>query len=492
MENALNLSERLDQPCTDGVETRIHRCVLHCVEHPDVFCPETAIAQRIFNALTGPPFYLRVFWDRVCIPMGVDWKCCFATIASRAAVFVPLLSYDGVVRRIIRRTLDQRPDNESDNVLLERVISFACHDDGAKRRVPLCIGDNTPGYPWSAFAFNPDVSAASTLPNPQEITTLHVRHAATASAARNLLAYIQPSAAQKTDAAVADLWNWFSTKQAYVFTDLQLEAATTAHQADLHQLEDAKYSEICVKIKSASSAVSRPPIQPCSQTRGGCLTILNRDLGIIAGFAVGTAALLQLCSRMNFGALITNVRAGSVVIHFRLTITTKSTMAVCQGYDQLKAWYDDGSLELELGLGQIRFDLEVCVDDSMLMLCHRLRCNSESLLKVHSASPPALAADEKSRKPCSDIGKPRKKKEDRTGWAVDPVDALAGTAADLALAPRSIEALELAIESQEQKLLSMKLSCSRSWLPHAARRLLLTAISSASDASFSYPIPPRL
>jgi 8-oxo-dGTP pyrophosphatase MutT (NUDIX family) len=66
-------------------------------------------------------------------------------------------------------------------------------------------------------------------------------------------------------------------------------------------------------------------------------------------------------------------------------------------------------------------------------------------------------SSQKNRKQRTDIGKTREKKADRTGRAADPVDALAATAANLALAPRSIEALELDIESQEQKLLSMKI-----------------------------------
>ncbi len=413
-DSALTLAERLDRPFTNGAASLVHRCVSRAVEHPDVFLsyrhgPETAIAQRIFRTLTGPPFYLRVFYDGASVPVGVDWKCHVATVASQAAVFVPLVSYDGVARRIIRRTTDQKPEDECDNVLLECIISFACHGDDAKRCVPLCIGDSTPGYPWTAFSFNPDVSAAAALPNPQEIRTLRMRHAATSSAARNLLAYIRPSAAEKADATVADVWHWFSTRQAYLFTDSQLQAAAATHQADLLQLEAAKYNELCLRIKSASDAVPRPPMQSFGTTRGGRLSILNHDLGIIAGFAMGSAALFTVCSRLGFGALITNVRTDSIVIHFRLTITTKSTMALCQGYDRLQAWHDDGSLQHELGLGPLRFELEDCVDDSLLMLSHQQRCNlhdidsklahgreatSLSQLKAHSQSPPVHSNDD--------------------------------------------------------------------------------------------------
>jgi hypothetical protein len=412
-DSALTLAERFDRPFTHGAASRVHRCVARAVEHPDVFLsyrrgPETAIAQRIFHTLTGPPFYLRVFYDGISAPVGVDWKSYLATVAAQAAVFVPLVSYDGVARRIIRATTNQKFEDECDSVLLECIISFACQDDGAKRCVPLCIGDITPGYPWSAFSFNPDVTSAAALPIPQEIRTLRVRHDATSSAARNLLAYIRPSAAPKADATVADVWHWFSTTQPYLFADSQLEAAAATHQADLRQLEAAKYNELCLRIKSASDAVPRPPMQPFGTTRGGRLSILNHDLGIIAGFAMGSAALFTVCSRMGFGALITNVRAGSIVMHFRLTITTKSTMALCQGYDRLQAWYDDGSLEHELGLGPLRFELEDCVDDSLIMLSHQQRCNlhdidsklahgregaSLSQLKAHSQSPPVLSND---------------------------------------------------------------------------------------------------
>jgi hypothetical protein len=62
----------MDQPCKHGVETRTHRLLLHSVQHPNVFLSyrwgaESDVVERVFNILTGPPFCLRVFWDKKCI-----------------------------------------------------------------------------------------------------------------------------------------------------------------------------------------------------------------------------------------------------------------------------------------------------------------------------------------------------------------------------------------------------------------------------------------
>jgi hypothetical protein len=83
--------------------------VARAVEHPDVFLsyrrgPETAIAQRIFSTLTGPPFYLRVFYDGVSAPVGVDWKSYLANGAlsiSRANCVMVFISASFACRRAV-------------------------------------------------------------------------------------------------------------------------------------------------------------------------------------------------------------------------------------------------------------------------------------------------------------------------------------------------------------------------------------------------------
>lgn len=372
-----------------GVESRIHHFLLHSVEHPDVFLsyrwgPESDIVERVFNILTGPPFYLRVFWDKKCIPFGVDFKMCFAETIPQSAVFVPFISYDGVARRIVSKVSQQT--DECDNVLLEWIINHAFRDDSSRRCVPLCIGDCTPGYPWNSFSltFIPNLPAGTALPNPTEITTLHVNHTATVREAEDILARLRPAAGQEArvqpqaaaEVTVAEIWQWYSRKNAYIFSDRQLEAATVGNHANLIQLENAKYDEICVKIKSATDAVSRPPIQACDiMTQGGCLTILNDAGKWGAVAALGIGMLAALFFKLNQSGNVINVGRGSVILHFRLVTTAKSTMSIRQGYDQIEAWCKDGTLENEFGLGPLHFTCEDCIDESPLMLLHQQCCN---------------------------------------------------------------------------------------------------------------------
>jgi hypothetical protein len=182
-QSCLALSKSLDTPVTNGVETEIHRMVLHCVEHPDVFisyrqASETPIAKKIFEQLTGAPHYFSVFWDHTInngqlniygIPPGETWDLYFARILTQSSVFAPIISYDGVVRRIIQNTHSQKRDN----VLLEYIINRACHTEGHSSTVPLCIGPGGLAYPWDSFSFSFPPPVGPIPPDdPSVITTL--------------------------------------------------------------------------------------------------------------------------------------------------------------------------------------------------------------------------------------------------------------------------------------------------------------------------------
>lgn len=384
-ESALTLAQNLDELCANGVETCIHRYVLFSVDHPDVFISyrqglESNIAKRMHESLTGPPFYFRVFWDRISIRPGQIWQSYFAQCACFSRVFIPLISYDGVLRTIIHNTNSnpQRPDN----VLLEHILSRACHNEDEKRCVPVCIGDNAPGYPWNPFSFAPNQQNAAQLNPIRDITQLGL-NTETNAQARNLLANLLPAVKEQANVAVADIWRWFSTRNSFLFSDPQLAQAAAANDPNLFQSEVVKYNQLFKAIEIAVGEVPRSPIQSPKITKGGRLTILNDAMNWLAGAALGMAALLSACSRMNMARIVTNVRRGSIIIHFRLVITPESTLTTRQGYDQLEEWYRDGSLEKELGLGPIRFELEDCFDESLLMLLHQQRCNFDAMTKKH-------------------------------------------------------------------------------------------------------------
>ena len=181
-QNCLALAQDLDNPVINGVETEIHRMLLYCIQHPDVFISyrqssEMSIAKSIFKQLTGPPHYFRVFWDQTVvdnapniygIPSGKVWDLHFAKILTQSTVFAPILSYDGVVKRMIQNTHSQTRDN----VLVEYIINHACYDEEHKATVPLCIGPPGLAYPWDHFSFTFPPPVGNIAPDdPSNITT---------------------------------------------------------------------------------------------------------------------------------------------------------------------------------------------------------------------------------------------------------------------------------------------------------------------------------
>jgi hypothetical protein len=103
---------------------------------------------------------------------------------------------------------------------------------------------------------------------------------------------------------------------------------------------------------------------------------------------MATAALLAVCSRMNMIGIVTDVRHDCIIVH--LMITPESTISTHQGYKKLEASFRDGTLERDLDLGPLRFEVEDCIDDSLLMLLHQQRCNFEAILRHSGASVQAL------------------------------------------------------------------------------------------------------
>jgi hypothetical protein len=382
-QSALDLAQTLDSLCADGVETLIHRYVLFSVDHPDVFISyrqglESSIAQRMHEALTGPPFFLRVFWDKVSIRPGQLWQSYFAKCVSSSRVFVPLISYDGVLQKIVFNT-NSNPQIP-DNVLLEHIINRACHNELTKRCVPVCIGDSAPGYPWNPFSFTPSQHNSANQNVLRDLTQLGP-NAKTNDQARNLLANLLPAVVEHANVTVATMWQWFSTRNAFVFSDPELAEAARVNDPNLSHSEGVKFDQLCKAIEVAVGEVPRCPIQPLIMTQAGRLTILNDTVNWLAGAALGAAALLNTCSRFSMSRIITNVRRGSIIIHFRLATTPESTFTTQQGYDQLEAWYRDGTLERDVGLGPLRFELEDCVDDSLPMLLHQQRFHFDQVNK---------------------------------------------------------------------------------------------------------------
>jgi hypothetical protein len=214
---------------------------LFSVEHPDVFISyrwglESAVAQRIYELLSGPPFYFKVFWDKESIPSGAIFQSYFANCVLSSRVFLPLISYDGVLRRIVLNTNSnpQRPDN----VLLEHIINRACN---AAHETQLCVpafighGDNSPGHPWNPWDFAPSQPNAGQQNPIGDITRLG-SNSETIAQARNLLSQLLPAAVNHSNVTVAELWRWFCGRNAFLFSDTELAAATVANYPSLPQL----------------------------------------------------------------------------------------------------------------------------------------------------------------------------------------------------------------------------------------------------------------
>jgi hypothetical protein len=384
-QSALQLAEKLDEFREGGYKSLIHDHIDFCVDHPDVFISyrrglESNIAQRMHEALSGPPFYLRVFWDNVSIPHGKEWQTYFAKCAASSALFVPLISYDGALRTIVHKT----HSNDQDNMLLEHIIFYACYDKSLKICLPICIGDSSTGYPWNPFSFSPS-NAVQQNPIIDAVMQLGPNRSTNAKA-KELLAEIPgvlPAMLEKTDdVTAAILLQWFSGFNGVLLGERRdLAAAAAAQDPNLPQLEGAEYDQLFKKIEVTVRKVPRTRIQPRTRTQGGIITILNSSIKFFAGAALGMAALSAVCSRMNMFRVVTNVRQGSIIIHFRLVTTLESAISMRAGYDQLAEWHKDGTLERDFGLGPLRFELEDCVDDSLPMLLHQQRCNFEKFNK---------------------------------------------------------------------------------------------------------------
>ncbi len=183
--------------------------------------------------------------------------------------------------------------------------------------------------------------------------------------------------AQQTSATIESLWAWLSSQNGFFFQEPRLAAAAAAVQPFTQDAEHAKYNELGILIKNAVSRLPGRQIPPSQMTKSGVLTLLQPSLAFAASFAVGVVALATLCRKMNLGTLITNVFRGSIIIHFRLTVTLDSAMTALQGYDWLAALQLDGTMEREIGLGPLHFELENCVDDSLPLLLHQQRSNFE-------------------------------------------------------------------------------------------------------------------
>ena len=159
--DALQVSKTLDK-CHGGTESQIHKLIQERREHPDVFISyrqdtERGIALELYHTLVSPPHFLNVFLDTSeisGIPLGAKWQQHFVTVLTQSQVFVPIVSYDGVLKRICESTQSQYVDN----VLLEHIVATALP---AIKIVPVWIGPGclsppprgcvpSPSYPWNA------------------------------------------------------------------------------------------------------------------------------------------------------------------------------------------------------------------------------------------------------------------------------------------------------------------------------------------------------
>ena len=101
---------------------------------------------------------LRVYWDKVCLPTGQEWRDKFFDGLVKSRLFLPIISR-GAVKTVDSKTNQPawgnwetlKADSGCDNVLLEHRAALECRDRGLLEAVvPLFVGDET--APGSAFA----------------------------------------------------------------------------------------------------------------------------------------------------------------------------------------------------------------------------------------------------------------------------------------------------------------------------------------------------
>jgi hypothetical protein len=394
-----------------GAEEQIHRLIMEVQDNPDVFISyrqvtEKDIALVMYQTLVGAPHFLNVFLDSSSdngIPPGAKWQKYFVKLLSRSRVFVPIISYDGVLKRICSASSNPQSQHE-DNVLLEHIVALALP---AIKVVPLWIGPGCLSPPPSgcvasaSYPWNDVVQLHRVLP--QDIAAVEALHknVPTIEAAQRICREVFPSASVaerelqeqlllNVDVALGTVWAGLKSHNGFLFEDPALQqavAAAAAGVAPAHaraQTLDTRNVQLrCQQIrdalvKHAVPSITYQPPPPLQMTRGGVLTILNapfaKDIVAEAIFA-----LSNFCAGLGFDSLVTSVHAGSVIIHFRLVITRHSHTTTLAGYDALERLHADGTMERQLGLGSVLFALEYCIDESLPMLLHQQRCNFEEL-----------------------------------------------------------------------------------------------------------------
>lgn len=400
--DALEVSKQLDK-CLGGTESQIRKLIHERSEHPDVFISyrqdtERDVALELYHTLVSPPHFLNVFLDSspsTGIPLGAKWQQHFVKVITQSQVFVPIISYDGVLKRICESTQFQYVDN----VLLEHIVATALP---AITIVPVWIGpgclsppprgcEPSPSYPWNNIE-----QLRHQLPQDIAAMATDQKNQPTIDIAQTICREIGISEQDipKLDVGLKTVLDLLKARNGVLFQDAALAAAARAAAPQVLDRDNVKVK--CQKLRDA--LVSRdalpsnplllptplplplPPPLPPKRTQSGILTILNENSGAFcATFAVALDAVTMLCRTMSLDVFATNACSGSVVIHFRLMITSHSRMTTSAGYDQLAAWYSDGTMERDLKLGPLRFELEDCDDGSLPLLLHQQQCNFEEL-----------------------------------------------------------------------------------------------------------------
>jgi hypothetical protein len=404
-QDALEVAQCSHQACDGGVEEQIHRLVLEIKSHPDVFisyrqATEKDIAFQLYQTLTQAPHFANVFLDSspdTGIPLGEEWQPYFTKILVQSRVFIPIVSYDGVLKKIVNSTQDTQ-SQYADNVLLEYTVAAALP---AIKIIPLWIGpgclsppphgcESSPSYPWN------DIVQLS-HPLPLEIAAMSsvVKNQPTIEAARRICREIfaddlLPPILSKLNVELGTLWACIKARNGFKFEDADLsQAASVASQQQtaafpVQALDERNVRIKCQKfcddlIRRTLASITWQPPPPPQTTRAGVLSILRGSF-VTETLAQSIFALSNFCSGLGFKSLITNIRAGSIIIRFQLLMTQNSTFTTRAGYDMLQRQHENGTLERELGLGPLKFELENCADDPLPLLLHKQRYHFEELI----------------------------------------------------------------------------------------------------------------
>jgi len=98
---------------------------------------DQALVESLHDKLKAQDNSLRVFWDKVALPLGISWEAGFVHGLCTSKVFVPVIS-SGTLRKCEVLT----SSSPCDNVLLEYLLALELRDRGCVKRIfPVLVGD---------------------------------------------------------------------------------------------------------------------------------------------------------------------------------------------------------------------------------------------------------------------------------------------------------------------------------------------------------------